>query len=252
MIEEIMELFKKKTAKECYKIVIDEKEPGIMDDKIGGIPYIPVGEEYPLDNDNNPMSLLIQVNLANIDLEDYPHEGILEIFIDKECFWPCNYQVRYYKKIGEYRTDLDNIAVLGNFIEKPLKINLVKDIEHMPMTDYRFGKTMAKVIEEVTGKVINNYSEVEDYFETNGCDFYKKVYEVNIFSGNISGYADFTQTDPRPFKEAPDTNECLVKIDSNLGHGIMIGDCGIIFAFISKEDLKAGNFENVIVDWDCC
>ena len=32
----------------------------------------------------------------------------------------------------------------------------------------------------------------------------------------------------------------------------MIGDSGIIFAFISKEDIESGNFENAIVDWDCC
>ena len=49
-----------------------------------------------------------------------------------------------------------------------------------------------------------------------------------------------------------DKTDCLVKIDSNLGHGVMIGDCGILFAFISKDDIKSGNFENAIVDWDCC
>ena len=32
----------------------------------------------------------------------------------------------------------------------------------------------------------------------------------------------------------------------------MIGDSGIIFVFISKEDIKSGNFANAVVDWDCC
>ena len=39
MIEKIMELYKEKTKKDCYKIEIEEGvTPSIMDDKIGGIP----------------------------------------------------------------------------------------------------------------------------------------------------------------------------------------------------------------------
>ncbi len=74
---------------------------------------------------------------------------------------------------------------------------------------------------------------------------------MTIHAGNIGGYADFTQSDPREnVKE--DKSECLVKIDSNLGHGIMIGDSGIIFALISQKDIENCNFENALVDWDCC
>lgn len=252
MIEKVMELYKQKTAKECYRIEIEEGiTPDIMDDKIGGIPYLPVGEEYPLDKENNPMILLIQVNLANVDLEDYPKQGILEIFIDKECSWPADYTIKYFKDITDYRTDLNDIVPSENYImDKPLKINLVKDVEHMPLSDYRFNDVMIDVINEVAGVKINDYSEIEDFFKENGHDIYDDLYEVNIFEGNLSGYADFTQSDPRPIEG--DKNECLVKIDSNLGHGIMIGDSGIIFVFISKEDIKSGNFANAVVDWDCC
>ena len=111
---------------------------------------------------------------------------------------------------------------------------------------------MAEVIKEIADVEINNYSEVEDFFDKNGYDMYDELYKVNVFAGNLSGYADFTQDDPRPIKGAKEKTECLVKIDSNLEHGITIGDSGIIFAFISKEDIKSGNFENAVVDWDCC
>ena len=252
-IKEIMELYKERTKKECYKIEIEENiTPDIMDDKIGGIPYLPVGEEYPMDKNNNPMVLLIQINLKNIELEDYPKEGILEIFIDKECTWPCDYKVKYFKNITEYRTDLDKVDSENYIYEKPLKIKLTKDIEHMPLSDYRFYKTMSSVIKDATGITINNYFDMSDFFKENGYDMYDEVYKTNIFPGNLGGYADFTQSDPRPIKDAKDKVECLLKIDSNLGHGITIGDSGIIFSFISKEDIKSGNFENAIVDWDCC
>ena len=253
MIEKIMELYKERTKKECYRIEIEEGiTPNIMDDKIGGIPYLPAGEEYPLDKNNNPMILLIQINLENIKLDNYPQEGILEIFIDKECTWPCDYKIKYYRNITEYRKDFTEMNFENYIYDKPLKIKLIKDIEHMPLSDYRFSDVMSEVIKEIAGAEINNYSEVEEFFNKNGYDMYDELYKINIFPGNISGYADFTQTDPRTIKDAEGKVECLVKIDSNLGHGIMIGDSGIIFSFISEEDIKSGNFNNAIVDWDCC
>ncbi len=112
MIEKNMELYKEKTKKECYRIEIEEGViPNIMDDKIGGIPYLPVGEEYPVDKNNNPMILLIQINLKNIELENYPHEGILQIYIDKACSYPCNYKIRYYKNITENRENLTETCI---------------------------------------------------------------------------------------------------------------------------------------------
>ena len=253
MIEKIMDLYKSKTQKECYKFEIEEGvTPGIMDDKIGGIPYMPIGEDYPLDKNGNQMILLIQINLSGIELEDYPQEGILEIFIDKECSWPCDYKVRYYKEITNYREDLvDNYS--DNYIyEKPLKIKLTKDIEHMPSSDYRFYDLMSEVIKEAVGVDAKGYTEITNFFKQNGCDLFDEVYKVNIFPGNLGGYADFTQNDPRPIENAKDATECLIKIDSNLGHGINIGDSGIIFVFISKENIKSGNFDKAIMDWDCC
>jgi len=253
MIEKIMELYKARTAKECYRIEIEENgTPSIFDDKIGGLPYIPVGEEYPVDKNGDPMILLVQINLENIKLDGYQQEGILEIFIDKECSWPCDYKVKYFKNITEYRKDFSEINFENYIYEKPLKIKLIKDVEHMPLSDYRFVNVMAQVIKEVTGNELNSYSDIEEFFEKNGYDMYDELQKINIFPANIGGYADFTQTDPRPIKDFEEKIECLVKIDSNLGHGFMIGDSGIIFAFVSKEDIESRNFVNAIVDWDCC
>ena len=67
-LRKVIEIYKNKTKKECYEIVIDNSEDiGIKDNKIGGKAYMPKGEEYPLDEDGNPMILLIQINLKDID-----------------------------------------------------------------------------------------------------------------------------------------------------------------------------------------
>ncbi len=70
--EKVIEMFKERTKKECYKIEVVDGTPDIMDNKIGGIPYLPIGEEYPKDKNGTPLALLLQVNLKDIDLEDYP------------------------------------------------------------------------------------------------------------------------------------------------------------------------------------
>lgn len=252
MIDKIMEQYKERTKKDCYRFEIEEgAEPSIMDDKIGGIPYLPVGEEYPLDKDNNPMILLVQINLENIKLENYPQEGILEIFIDRECSWPCDYKIKYFRQITEYRKDLAQTDSDNGVYKKPLKIKLIKDIEHMPMSDYRSFGVMVEIIKEIANVEIKDLSDLEEFFFDYDSDIFGEMEELNIFPGNLAGYADFTQEDPRPLKEKGDKMECLIKVDSNLKHGIMIGDGGIIFSFISPEDAKSGNFENAIVDWDC-
>lgn len=253
MIEKIMELYKQKTSKECYRIEIQENlTPDILDDKIGGTPYLPIGEEYPVDKNNAPMVLLIQINLENIELENYPKKGILQIFIDKECSWPCEYKIKYFENVTNYRQDFSEMNFENYIIENPLKIKLIKDVEHMPLSDYRFCDVMSEVIEEITGIKLYDSFEIEEFFEENNADMYEELYKINIFPGNLGGYADFTQTDPRPIEKNEDKIECLVKLDSNLENGIMIGDSGIIFSFISKEDIKSRNFGNAVVDWDCC
>ncbi len=248
-IEKILELFKERTKKECYSFEIEEDMPHILDNKIGGRPYIPLGEEYPLDKNGNPMVLLLQINLENIDLKNYNKEGILEIFVDRELSWPCEYKIKHFKNNLEYREDITEVENM--IVQKPLKITLVKEVEHMPISDYRFVDTLSKIIEEVTGNKTNDVFEIEDFFTENDTDMYEEFLNMNILFGDFGGYADFTQTDPRPLEDTPEKTECLFKIDSDLADEIMIGDSGIIFGLISKEDIEKERYENTVVDWDC-
>ena len=65
-----------------------------MDNKIGGKPYLPIGEPYPTGKNGEKLPLLFQVNLKNIDLEGYPQEGILEFFMGDD--YPCEYKIKYF------------------------------------------------------------------------------------------------------------------------------------------------------------
>ncbi len=250
-LEKVIEEFVNRTQKECMKIKIIEGVPEILDDKLGGKAYLPVGEEYPLDESGNPMFLVAQFNLKNVDLEGWPKSGIVEIFVDADLSWPCQYAIRYFEEGLEYQEDLPEVVAEYPVVEKPLKIGFEKTLGIMPLSEHRFVSTVTEIIKELYGENVTNFSEMDKFFEN---DDWMELFceKLKNPACNIGGYADFTQQDPRD-REHTEKKECLFKLDTNLDFkNINIGDAGIIFAFITKEDIENGKFENAVVDWDCC
>lgn len=247
---EVIKEYKERTKKDCYKIELTYEKPDIMDDKIGGIPYLPVGVEYPKTEDGEPLALLFQVNLKNIDLDGYPKDGILEIFTDKNVDYPCIYKVMYFEEGLDYQTDLPKIDTNYYITEGSTKIKLVKDVSYMSVDDYRFMDNFIPVINKVYNTDIKNYKELSDF--SGDFDYNSQLMdELDNPQITVGGYPNFTQSDPRfTHKELTET---LLKIDS-IGEysNFNIGDSGILFSFISKEDLENKNFDNAVVDWDCC
>ena len=111
--------FKKLTEKECYGFKLINEFPDILDDKLGGVPYLPVGEQHPKDKSGKPMPLLIQVNLKNIFLENFQNKGILEIFCGRPFDNPTESEVRYYDENLEYQKDLPLINYAQYIIDRP-------------------------------------------------------------------------------------------------------------------------------------
>ena len=247
----VLEKFKEVTQKECYRIEVIEEEPSILDDKIGGRPYLPIGEEYPKDNNGDFLALLLQVNLKNIDLDGYPDSGILEIFTDKNVNYPCEYAVRYFSEGLEYQENLPDVDLSNYIVKEAQKIELKKDFCHMSFNDYRFASIMCPIANEIYEANTQCYGDLEDLWEDfEWYDlFTDEISDIRITFG---GYPDFTQSDPRfDFKENMD--ECLFKLDSSADYDkFEIGDSGILFALISKENIEKVNFDKAIVDWDCC
>ena len=70
----------------------------------------------------------------------------------------------------------------------------------------------------------------------------------------IGGYPCFTQEDPRNIPKEDHHDILLLQIDTdNIGEReIMWGDSGVANFFISRENLKQRNFQDVIYTWDCC
>ena len=70
----------------------------------------------------------------------------------------------------------------------------------------------------------------------------------------LGGYQDFAQNDPREEDaELAAKTESLLKLESADEYEIPeIGDAGVLFTFISPDDLRNGKFENAVVDCDSC
>ena len=253
-LEKVIENIKEKTKKESYSIKLLEEKPGILDSKIGGIPYMPKDKSYPRTKEGELMPLFVQINLEEIILENYPLKGILQLFVDKEFDYPPQYEVRYYEKIeDEYVTDLPTINLSQFVVSESIKIKLTPYTTFMTLGDFRFEEIFLKSFNEIFD------TKVEDCFkidEVTGIEnSFDIVYEeLQSEKGLIGGYADFTQTDPRKYDEKlKDYTECLIKIDSCIDMDkIMIGDAGIAWLLITTEDLKAKRFEKAVFDWDCC
>ena len=249
--EKLIEQYKKETEKECYSIYCMYGEPTIMDNKIGGKPYLPKGELYPTNKNGESMPLLIQINLKDIDLENWPRKGILEIFTDREVFGSDEYIIKYFEEGLEYQENFPEIDLSDFVIEEPIKIGIKKEICNMPLSDYRANNIICKIFNEIYEENVNTFNDIKNVFGT--YEWYSNVYKrIENPRANIGGYADFTQTDPREHNENENRTECLVKIDSMLDNRLNIGDSGIIFSFISVDDLKSCNFQNAYYGEDCC
>lgn len=247
----VVEKFKEITKKECYRVAIVDGNPSILDNKIGGNPYLPIGEEYPKDNNGDFMPLLLQVNLKGIDLEGYPNSGILEIFTDKSLNWPCEYAIRYFAEGLQYQEELPEIDLSEYIIKEAYKIDLIKDFCHMPSSDYRFPKVVCPIVNEIYGVKTSSYRDIDDLWD--GIEWYDVLLEeTRDIPITIGGYANFTQSDPR-HDSMENRDECLFKLDSAADYNKFdIGDSGILFAIISQQNIESMHFDKTFVDWDCC
>ena len=252
--------FKRVTEKDCYEIELIDSKPDIKDNKIGGIPYIPKNEEYPKDKNGKDMVLLLQVNLKDIKLDNFPKEGILEIFIFQDesgVIEKGDYVVKYYKDDLEYQTTtIPRIDIENHYyvVNNSYGISLKKSKSHMSYWDYRFNDTIKKISNDilrntlnikVTGayKLDNIYGDILNNYEN------ADIYNPKIC---IGGYADFPQGDPREHNVSKDKSECLFKLDSEYDfEKIFLGDGGILYALISPEELKNKKFDETYIDSDC-
>jgi len=213
--------------------------------KVGGHPYLLSGQNYPLNEQGEPLFFLAQINFKEFPrLSGYPENGLLQFFINDDRSFgakvPNGFQVRYHPQVytdANYVQDVKwPLRVFGPDLPfDPLAswaMRAERKEELVAPLDYRFEEKLGEdFLDQFPGK----RDELWDYF-----------FELADNSGHkVGGYAHFVQQDIR---EEP--MDLLFQLDSDARHDIRWGDMGIAHFFIRPADLQSRDFSRILYSWD--
>lgn len=259
-VPEIFQPFKDKissTLKSSIEIDIQpEQDLTLWQSKIGGKPYLPLGQSYPESLEGEALQLLAQINFAELpENEVYPKSGLLQFFINpNDDLYGLNFddqqkqdgfRVIYIEDVTQDIAQLeqtfptlDSENTLSP-IEGQYAIRFQSDQQYIGLSEFNFSEKVTDV------------STMEDDVAEEFWDEYGETFSAN--GHRLSGYAFFTQTDPREYNEKIQDYVLLLQIDTDDSDGknIMWGDSGVGNFFIHPEDLKKRDFSKVLYNWDC-
>ena len=230
-----------------------------LETKIGGNPYWPVDEEYPI-YQGRPMICLAQLNLSQLPkLEGYPTEGLLQFFVDSDEIYDTTDGIKVvYHKSPSVENALKDIPVStfdsGDRVESIQNAyfptaSLVDD--YVNANEECFGDFYDELTAAVAKKLEKSwqkYKDVDDPIIKNTIS--RAIWDTlgSTWGCRMGGHPSYTQFEP---SEVNEDTIMLLQLDSE--SGMMWGDCGIAHFFCSKEVLSSLDFEGkVYFTWDCC
>ena len=240
-----LEKFREKlerTYKTCNEIKFVPSDTKPWESKIGGCPYLEKEEDYPRDENGNPMFFMAQINLEEMPkLPDFPEKGILQFYVvDDEVYGlEDDCKVIY---IEEYSKDESKL----------LKENPFESANEYPPFE-KSGKAVFTQKQDMASQQCKGFDEVlaladDEEEEETLWNF------IDTAVCKMGGYPYFVQNAPE-FYENGTADILLLQIDTDDGEGtcgIMFGDAGNCQFMISREDLLKRDFSNVYYDWACC
>lgn len=263
-VKEIRDKILQKTAIPCMKLELTDTKPGLFDSKVGGIGYVPRDAKIPEDSEGTQLRLLAQINCAEITLENFPRQGLLQFWILNDDASGLNFtditlqdtfRVLYYKEPDRTVTEKEVCEKMQDVSSDeedyfPVRgcygLAFSADMDTISSSDYRFENCIKKLVRQ-------GYPEKAEQLLENMDDFIDEDGEDWGGGHKIGGYPGFTQWDPRGEGDSHDV--LLFQLDSDYHDSedrVLWGDCGIGNFFINREKLKNCDFSDVIYNWDCC
>ena len=262
---------KRRTAAPCWKLTLQPEGPcGLLDSKVGGLPYWDPALPYPTDSQGNKMTLLAQLNFAQLGTEDpLPRAGMLQFFIGQDDVFGIDFdqpdsqkdfRVVYHPEPDPALT-LEQIQALKlpTHVEADLCTPVIREaafiaektVGYMGPGDCRFEALFREAVRAVTGEDIGDKNEYQ-YFDKADRDYFYD--QLSAAGHRLLGYPFFTQYDPREPEGPYDT--LLFQLDSDMAEDrkdlVLWGDCGVGNFFINREDLLCRDFSRILYNWDCC
>lgn len=217
--------------------------------QLGGQPWWPEGQTWPVDTLGRPLQFLLQINFDDAPvLNGFPDRGLLQFFIGRDDLNGANFDAPrapngfaciYYSTTDgretsdelEAKTTADDATPLTNpDIAVPLSFSASTML--IDVTDYRFEQQFAEILND-----------------ENLCEAYSEFTSPDTPSIRLGGYPTFTQHDPRQYQDNLG-DVTLLTVDSS--QHIMWGDVGVAQFFIDQADLQKRDFSRVAYNWDCC
>lgn len=205
-----------------------------------GTPYLPKNAVYPKDEKGQSMLIWAQINFAETPaLKDFPEKGILQFFLSPTDWTEMkDYKIIFWEDPSVETALTTDFSFLTKdlFEECPISCPHSLDFELIDNYGSPTDVRTQNIIPLIGSEDIS--SEEEDM-----------LYEFFDGTGHkLSGYAHFTQDDPR-YKEAIKDDVLLLQIDAD--KKIAFGDSGVAHFFIPKEALLKKDFSKAWFNWDC-
>lgn len=260
-----------RTTTDHYRLLLnEERQPTITDSKIGGMPYWPIGMDFPVDGQGHDMLCIMQINCSEAGLKaPLPEQGILQWFIsvNPELMYGCagnyedkglNFRVVYHDKIERDFTPQqvpthDKVEEHLSPVKREVAIDVVNEQTVIGVNDGRFNRLFFDIVKEITG-VDHQGKMWYEYLDNTDCLYFEQNLGMKRPCHQMLGYPVFTQGDARRDIQRHDT--LLFQLDSQFStidrkELVMWGDMGSGFVFINHDDLAAHNFSNTYYCWDC-
>ncbi len=259
-------------------------EPPLGSSKIGGLPHLPSGFEWPCyeaedyegETANRPLSFIAQIDLAAAARSDLdgllPKSGYLYFFYDIVTQkWGFDPEDEGCARVYYFDAPADSLTVtplpteLAPEARVPLSVISFETMNELPSYEEfcdlvdtaRFGKDFDRdSYDETVGESIElldcapeevcKLPGYADLVQGSMIDECARV-TMGLYCGDAESYQK-TTAEQKEAVAADAKNRILPAQFGTLSDEIMFGDCGCIYFYIRKDDLAARRFDRI---WLC-
>lgn len=277
--EAVYDELKAELGKEVIYIKAEKVDDlSLEESKFGGFPFVPLGGAIPTNAEGNQLALLAQINCAQLPENNmYPSDGWLQIWcLEDEMYGFCSDTIQpetnqkvLYIPAGTQGEPLERVEAMyqpyGNeecplwFVDDQgaiwgMRLSFTHGEQGITYSDGRFRDLfLDRWNKRYPEQAVENFYDLPDEIFENMVD----SHDGPDCAHQLGGYPYFTQYDPRyecDSAELTKYTEVLFQIDSQFDTkwDLCWGDAGVRNFFISRENLEALDFSDLLYNFDCC
>lgn len=250
----------------------------LEESKFGGFPFVPLGGAIPTNAEGSQLALLAQINCAQLPENNmYPSDGWLQIWcLEDEMYGFCSDTIQpetnqkvLYIPAGTQGEPLERVEAMYQpytneecplwFVDEQgaiwgMRLSFTHGQQGITYSDGRFRDLfLDRWNKRYPEQAVENFYDLPDEIFENMVD----SHDGPDCAHQLGGYPYFTQYDPRyefDSAELAKYTEVLFQIDSQFDTkwDLCWGDAGVRNLFISRENLEALDFSDLLYNFDCC